>query len=224
MDAILFVVISILVLVFLCAVFRKFFLVPLFLGIGGLIWGLALLLDSLDNLNGLKNQITNFLNDEKYQDYLLLKNLGIILIVISSIFIILGLIFAIKSGKRKEVPKNSFYGAPEIACRGCGRLIPSQMSFCPHCGTPVFPAAFSPYGAQTGTAPGPQPVSVPGSQPETPCGAQPETPYNAQPETSCNAQPETPYDVQPENGARCPACGAAVKASARFCESCGTKL
>ena len=224
MDAILFVVISILVLVFLCAVFRKFFLVPLFLGMGGLILGLALMLEGLDNLNGLKNQVTNFLNDEKYHTYIFLKNMGIILIVISSIFIILGLIFAIKSGKRKEVPKNGFYGAPGIACRGCGRLIPSQMSFCPHCGTPVFPAAFSPYGAQTGAASGPQPASVPGAQPEASYGAQPETPYNAQPETSCNAQPETPYDVQPENGARCPACGAAVKASARFCESCGTKL
>ena len=208
MDAILFVVISILVLVFLCAVFRKLFLVPLFLGMGGLILGLALMLEGLDNLNGLKNQVTNFLNDEKYHTYIFLKNMGIILIVISSIFIILGLIFAIKSGKRKEVPKNGFYGAPEIACRGCGRLIPSQMSFCPHCGTPVFPAAFSPYGAQTGATPGPQPASVPGTQPET----------------SCSAQPETPYDVQPENGARCPACGASVKASARFCESCGTKL
>lgn len=216
MEPISFITICILILLFLAVIFRKFFLVPLFLGIGGLIWGLALLLDSLDNLNGLKNQITNFLNDEKYQDYLLLKNLGIILIVISSIFIILGLIFAIKSGKRKEVPKSGFYGAPEIACRGCGRLIPSQMSFCPHCGTPVFPAAFSPYGAQTG--------ATPGAQPEASYGAQPETPYNAQPETSCNAQPETPYDVQPENGARCPACGASVKAFARFCESCGTKL
>ena len=71
MEPISFITICILILLFLAVIFRKFFLVPLFLGIGGLIWGLALLLDSLDNLNGLKNQITNFLNDEKYQDYLL---------------------------------------------------------------------------------------------------------------------------------------------------------
>ncbi len=140
MDMITFIVFTVILFILLAAVFRKFFLVPLFLGMTCLGFGIALLLTGLDNLQGLRNQIGNFLDSSRYDQYLFLKNLGIILIVTGAILVLLGLIFAIKSGQKKKYPM-SVYTA---VCQSCKSPLPAGVSFCPHCGKPVFPAPAAP--------------------------------------------------------------------------------
>ena len=142
MELLTLILIAVVTFVVLSIVFKKAFLIPLIGGTALFVMGLYLLLDALDNLNGIINQISSYVTNS-YDTYLEQKNLGIIFMVIGGILLLAGIIFAIKSGSKKKEQNtfvNNYYGAgasPAFPCGNCGSMIPSGTKFCPECGAPV---------------------------------------------------------------------------------------
>ena len=139
---VLLLIIGIVLLIILPIVFKKVFLIPLIGGTALFIPGLACLLDAKSKLDNGADWIASHLAGT-YQTYSDQQNLGIILMVAGGIPLLLGIIFAIKSGSKKKEQNtfvNNYYGAgasPAFPCGNCGSMIPSGTKFCPECGAPV---------------------------------------------------------------------------------------
>ncbi|HIS80935.1 MAG TPA: hypothetical protein IAB52_05670, partial [Candidatus Scatomonas merdavium] len=136
MELLTLILIAVVTFVVLSIVFKKAFLIPLIGGTALFVMGLYLLLDALDNLNGIINQISSYVTNS-YDTYLEQKNLGIIFMVIGGILLLAGIIFTIKSGSKKKEQNtfvNNYYGAgasPAFPCGNCGSMIPAGTKFCP---------------------------------------------------------------------------------------------
>lgn len=97
--------------------------------------------------NNIQKSVDSFVH--RTDIYTTYRNIGIVLMVIGGILLILGIIFAIKSGRRgKSIPPvGSYYNsaaAPQTVCGHCGGIIPPQALYCPRCGAP----SASPYGGK----------------------------------------------------------------------------
>ena len=219
MELLTLILIAVVTFVVLSIVFKKAFLIPLIGGTALFVMGLYLLLDALDNLNGIINQISSYVTNS-YDTYLEQKNLGIIFMVIGGILLLAGIIFTIKSGSKKKEQNtfvNNYYGAgasPAFPCGNCGSMIPSGTKFCPECGAPVQ------IPQPAGQRPDVRPVQN-GANAGRPSGSS----DNAGAHTS-SARFEAPLKknagTHTENV--CPQCGKPVSKGAKFCTACGSTI
>lgn len=220
MELLTLILIAVVTFVVLSIVFKKAFLIPLIGGTALFVMGLYLLLDALDNLNGIINQISSYVTNS-YDTYLEQKNLGIIFMVIGGILLLAGIIFAIKSGSKKKEQNtfvNNYYGAgasPAFPCGNCGSMIPSGTKFCPECGAPVQ------IPQPAGQRPDVRPVQN-GANAGRPSGSS----DNAGARTGSSARFEAPLKknagTHTENV--CPQCGKPVSKGAKFCTACGSTI
>lgn len=142
MGVFILIIAGIILFIVLSLVFKKGFLIPLISGMGIFVLGLIWLLNAMDHLKGAVNWLTNQLTD-RYENYLLQKNAGIVCMVIGGILLLLGIIFAIKSGSKSK-EQNTFVhnyyggaGSSAVICGSCGQYIPAGTKFCPECGAPA---------------------------------------------------------------------------------------
>lgn len=220
MELLTLILIAVVTFVVLSIVFKKAFLIPLIGGTALFVMGLYLLLDALDNLNGIINQISSYVTNS-YDTYLEQKNLGIIFMVIGGILLLAGIIFAIKSGSKKKEQNtfvNNYYGAgasPAFPCGNCGSMIPAGTKFCPECGAPVQ------IPQPAGQRPDVRPVQN-GANAGRPSGSS----DNAGARTGSSARFEAPLKknagTHTENV--CPQCGKPVSKGAKFCTACGSTI
>lgn len=220
MELLTLILIAVVTFVVLSIVFKKAFLIPLIGGTALFVMGLYLLLDALDNLNGIINQISSYVTNS-YDTYLEQKNLGIIFMVIGGILLLAGIIFTIKSGSKKKEQNtfvNNYYGAgasPAFPCGNCGSMIPSGTKFCPECGAPVQ------IPQPAGQRPDVRPVQN-GANAGRPSGSS----DNAGARTGSSARFEAPLKknagTHTENV--CPQCGKPVSKGAKFCTACGSTI
>lgn len=220
MELLTLILIAVVTFVVLSIVFKKAFLIPLIGGTALFVMGLYLLLDALDNLNGIINQISSYVTNS-YDTYLEQKNLGIIFMVIGGILLLAGIIFTIKSGSKKKEQNtfvNNYYGAgasPAFPCGNCGSMIPAGTKFCPECGAPVQ------IPQPAGQRPDVRPVQN-GANAGRPSGSS----DNAGARTGSSARFEAPLKknagTHTENV--CPQCGKPVSKGAKFCTACGSTI
>lgn len=220
MELLTLILIAVVTFVVLSIVFKKAFLIPLIGGTALFVMGLYLLLDALDNLNGIINQISSYVTNS-YDTYLEQKNLGIIFMVIGGILLLAGIIFTIKSGSKKKEQNtfvNNYYGAgasPAFPCGNCGSMIPAGTKFCPECGAPVQ------VPQPAGQRPDVRPVQN-GANAGRPSGSS----DNAGARTGSSARFEAPLKknagTHTENV--CPQCGKPVSKGAKFCTTCGSTI
>lgn len=220
MELLTLILIAVVTFVVLSIVFKKAFLIPLIGGTALFVMGLYLLLDALDNLNGIINQISSYVTNS-YDTYLEQKNLGIIFMVIGGILLLAGIIFTIKSGSKKKEQNtfvNNYYGAgasPAFPCGNCGSMIPAGTKFCPECGAPVQ------VPQPAGQRPDVRPVQN-GTNAGRPSGSS----DNAGARTGSSARFEAPLKknagTHTENV--CPQCGKPVSKGAKFCTTCGSTI
>lgn len=220
MELLTLILIAVVTFVVLSIVFKKAFLIPLIGGTALFVMGLYLLLDALDNLNGIINQISSYVTNS-YDTYLEQKNLGIIFMVIGGILLLAGIIFTIKSGSKKKEQNtfvNNYYGAgasPAFPCGNCGSMIPAGTKFCPECGAPVQ------VPQPAGQRPDVRPVQN-GANAGRPSGSS----DNAGALTGSSARFEAPLKknagTHTENV--CPQCGKPVSKGAKFCTACGSTI
>lgn len=220
MELLTLILIAVVTFVVLSIVFKKAFLIPLIGGTALFVMGLYLLLDALDNLNGIINQISSYVTNS-YDTYLEQKNLGIIFMVIGGILLLAGIIFAIKSSSKKKEQNtfvNNYYGAgasPAFPCGNCGSMIPAGTKFCPECGAPVQ------VPQPAGQRPDVRPVQN-GANAGRPSGSS----DNAGARTGSSARFEAPLKknagTHTENV--CPQCGKPVSKGAKFCTACGSTI
>ncbi len=220
MELLTLILIAVVTFVVLSIVFKKAFLIPLIGGTALFVMGLYLLLDALDNLNGIINQISSYVTNS-YDTYLEQKNLGIIFMVIGGILLLAGIIFTIKSGSKKKEQNtfvNNYYGAgasPAFPCGNCGSMIPAGTKFCPECGAPVQ------VPQPAGQRPDVRPVQN-GANAGRPSGSS----DNAGARTGSSARFEAPLKknagTHTENV--CPQCGKPVSKGAKFCTACGSTI
>ena len=220
MELLTLILIAVVTFVVLSIVFKKAFLIPLIGGTALFVMGLYLLLDALDNLNGIINQISSYVTNS-YDTYLEQKNLGIIFMVIGGILLLAGIIFTIKSGSQKKEQNtfvNNYYGAgasPAFPCGNCGSMIPAGTKFCPECGAPVQ------VPQPAGQRPDVRPVQN-GANAGRPSGSS----DNAGARTGSSARFEAPLKknagTHTENV--CPQCGKPVSKGAKFCTTCGSTI
>lgn len=220
MELLTLILIAVVTFVVLSIVFKKAFLIPLIGGTALFVMGLYLLLDALDNLNGIINQISSYVTNS-YDTYLEQKNLGIIFMVIGGILLLAGIIFTIKSGSKKKEQNtfvNNYYGAgasPAFPCGNCGSMIPTGTKFCPECGAPVQ------IPQPAGQRPDVRPVQN-GANAGRPSGSS----DNAGARTGSSARFEAPLKknagTHTENV--CPQCGKPVSKGAKFCTTCGSTI
>lgn len=217
---VLLLIIGIVLLIILPIVFKKVFLIPLIGGTALFIPGLACLLDAKSKLDNGADWIASHLAGT-YQTYSDQQNLGIILMVAGGIPLLLGIIFAIKSGSKKKEQNtfvNNYYGAgasPAFPCGNCGSMIPSGTKFCPECGAPVQ------VPQPAGQRPDVRPVQN-GANVVRPSGSS----DNAGAHTGSSARFEAPLKknagTHTENV--CPQCGKPVSKGAKFCTACGSTI
>ena len=220
MELLTLILIAVVTFVVLSIVFKKAFLIPLIGGTALFVMGLYLLLDALDNLNGIINQISSYVTNS-YDTYLEQKNLGIIFMVIGGILLLAGIIFTIKSGSKKKEQNtfvNNYYGAgasPAFPCGNCGSMMPAGTKFCPECGAPVQ------IPQPAGQRPDVRPVQN-GANVGRPSGSS----DNADAHTGSSARFEAPLKknagTHTENV--CPQCGKPVLKGAKFCTACGSTI
>lgn len=217
---VLLLIIGIVLLIILPIVFKKVFLIPLIGGTALFIPGLACLLDAKSKLDNGADWIASHLAGT-YQTYSDQQNLGIILMVAGGIPLLLGIIFAIKSGSKKKEQNtfvNNYYGAgasPAFPCGNCGSMIPAGTKFCPECGAPVQ------VPQPAGQRPDVRPVQN-GANAGRPSGSS----DNAGARTGSSARFEAPLKknagTHTENV--CPQCGKPVSKGAKFCTACGSTI
>ena len=220
MELLTLILIAVVTFVVLSIVFKKAFLIPLIGGTALFVMGLYLLLDALDNLNGIINQISSYVTNS-YDTYLEQKNLGIIFMVIGGILLLAGIIFTIKSGSKKKEQNtfvNNYYGAgasPAFPCGNCGSMMPTGTKFWPECGAPVQ------IPQPAGQRPDVRPVQN-GANAGRPSGSS----DNAGARTGSSARFEAPLKknagTHTENV--CPQCGKPVSKGAKFCTTCGSTI
>lgn len=199
MDAIF---IGIIIFVVLCIIFKKGFLIPLIGGTAIFVFGLYFFVTALDHLSGIEGALGQF--TEHNGNWATTKNVSLIFMVIGGILILLGIIFAIKSGNKKTQNTYNYYGAAggsTVICSGCGKMIPAGTKFCPDCGSPVntVPAGQFNLGSEAPTS-------------------------GDDINNTADTQPEVKKEAKPVNRHVCPNCGAKRSASEKFCGKCGTKF
>lgn len=198
----LYILIGIAAFVVLCIIFKKGFLIPLIGGMPVFIVGLYFFVDALDHLSGFEGVVGHF--TDQHESYVMTKNTSLIFMVIGGILILLGIIFAIKSGSKKTQNTYNYYGAAAgstVICSGCGKMIPAGTKFCPDCGAPVKAEPMGQLNSGSGA-----PVSG-----------------NAANNASA-PKPEVKTEPKPVNKNICPNCGTRRSAGEKFCGKCGTKF